>query len=272
MTIPDPPKFLELPTGKCHVSFSEIRDWKECSWRHKTKYVKKIDLGKPGVALDFGTAMHSGCEHFLKTKTIDLSIVVNSLNAAWDKNKDIKQYSAASLVSYMAEAKSILADLPAWFDKTFPNWEFIDAEHYLYEQIGELPYAMKGYIDGIIVCDGARGKKIIWIIDFKTTSWGWGIEKKTDPMVLAQLVIYKNFWAIKTNTNPKDIRCGFALLKRTAKPGSHCELIQVSVGPVSTQRSLKVVTNMIASVKRGIALKNKSACTWCDYKDTEHCT
>jgi hypothetical protein len=25
-------------------------------------------------------------------------------------------------------------------------------------------------------------------------------------------------------------------------------------------------------VKRGISLKNRDACTWCEFKGTEHCT
>jgi len=33
-----------------------------------------------------------------------------------------------------------------------------------------------------------------------------------------------------------------------------------------------VVSNMITSVKRGIALKNRDSCTYCEYKGTEHCT
>ena len=33
-----------FPTGKPHVSFSEIKIWKECPWRHKLTYIDKIDM------------------------------------------------------------------------------------------------------------------------------------------------------------------------------------------------------------------------------------
>lgn len=265
-------EYVDLPTGKMHISFSELRDWKECSYRHKLKYIMKIDLGKPGPLLDFGTACHASCESFLKTRNMDVDIALSLMSDTWKKNKDIPGFEPATLDKFLKEAKSILADVPTWMEQTFPGWEFIDSEHYLYEPIIGHPHAFKGFIDGIIKCKNARNKQLTWLVDWKTTSWGWSIDKKTDDMVRAQLVLYKNFWSTKTGTNPKDVRCGFILLKRSAKPGQHCELVTTSVGDVTSKRSLKVVNNMLTSVKRGIALKDRSSCTFCDYKDTPHCT
>jgi len=265
-------QYTELPTGKKHISFSELRDWKDCSYRHKLKYVKKIDLGKPGVMLDFGTATHAAAENFLKTKILDISITTNMLKAMWSEKENVEGYTQKSLLEFIAQAEAILTELPSWFDQTFPNWEYVDAEHYLYEKVLDHPQAFKGYIDGIIICDGKKGKRVTWLLDWKTTSWGWTVEKKSDEMVKAQLILYKNYYSIKTNAVPSQIKCGFVLLKRTAKNGSRCELVPVSVGDVTTKRALKVVTNMLVSVKKGIAVKNRSSCQYCDFKDTEFCT
>jgi hypothetical protein len=91
-------------------------------------------------------------------------------------------------------------------------------------------------------------------------------------MVKAQLALYKNYWCQKNpQVQMKDVRCGFVLLKKSAKPGDHCELFSVSLGEVPIQRSLKVVSNMLSAVKKGIAIKNRDSCTWCEYKNTEHC-
>lgn len=274
------PAFEDLPTGKPHISFSEVRDWKECSFRHKLKYVKKIELGGPGPLLDFGTACHASCENFLKTRVMDPKIATDMIRKSWEKNKDLTYVDKDgkekklfdNVEQFVKEAEGILADVPKWMEETFPGWEFIDAEHYLYEPIEGHPHAFKGFIDGVIKCKGARGKTVVWLVDWKTTSWGWTMDKKSDDMVRAQLVLYKNFWSTKTGTDPKDVRCGFILLKRTAKAGQHCELVTTSVGDVTTGRSLKVINNMLSSVKRGIALKNRASCTFCDYRDTPHCT
>lgn len=266
------PAYVNLPTGKPHVSFSEIRDWKECGYRHKLKHVQKIDLGKPGPFMDFGTAVHSACEKFLRTRVMDAAIATDAIRKSWEKNAGIEGFEPEKLQGFLNEADGILADVPSWLEETFPGWVFIDAEHLLYEPIEGQEQAFKGFIDGVISCKGPRGNDLVWLLDWKTTSWGWDVRKKGDDLVRAQLVLYKNFWSTKTDTDPKVVRCGFVLLKRSAKPGKHCELVTASVGDVTTGRSLTVVNNMLSSVKKGIALKNRNSCQYCDYHNTEFCT
>ena len=259
-------QLVNLPTGKPNISFSELKDWRECSYRHKLKNVDKISLGKPSPIPDFGTACHAACENFLKTRKMDADVAVKKLRELWDVNKHVEP-----IEQFINEAKAILAEVPKFFDDTFPGWQTIDAEHMLYEKIDDKPHVFKGYIDCIISAPGKKGN-VVWIIDFKTTAVGWFRYKRQDDTVKSQLVLYKNFWSVKTGTDPKDVRCGFVLLKRSAKPGQHCELFSVSVGDVTTKRTLKVVNNMLASVTRGVAIKNRSACTYCDYHNTPHCT
>lgn len=264
---------INLPTGKPHISFSEIRVWKECSYRHKLQFINKVGRQIPGVHMDFGTAMHSACEHFLKTRTMNVDVFTNKLTELWLEHKpeNPESFTSAAFDQFKIEGLAILQEVPGWLDEQFPGWRFIDAEHYLYERIENHPHAFKGFIDCIIAAPGPRNKELTWLLDFKTTSWGWTADKKSDDMVRAQLVLYKNFWSAKTGTNPKDVRCGFILLKRTAKPGAHCELVTTSVGDVTTGRSLKVINNMLHSVNKGLAVKNRTSCTFCDYKDTPHC-
>jgi hypothetical protein len=263
--------FVDLPTGKPHVSFSELRDWQDCSYRHKLKHVNKIVLSEPSPILYFGTAVHAACEEYIKTKQMNGQVSIDALNAAWQENEGKKGFEKESLPSFISESENILADVPNFLDVNFPDWECVDAEHALYEPIEKYPHAFKGFIDVIIKIKGKKDDDLYWLLDWKTTSWGWTAEKKSDPRYQQQLIFYKNFWSAKAGINPKKVRCGFVLLKRTAKPGQHCELVKVSVGDVSTGRSLKVLNNMIGSIKRGVAIKNRDSCTYCEYKNTEHC-
>jgi hypothetical protein len=267
------PSYVNLPTGKPHISFSELRCWAECSFRHKLQHIDKVGEDTPSVHMDFGTAIHTACESWLKTRVMDKKLFLTELHALWSEHVKLlpKEFTPAAFKQFAKEGLSILPDVPKWFEETFPEWEFIDAEHYLYEPVVGHPHAFKGFIDCIISAPGPRGKKLVWLLDFKTCGWGWGAEKKADELVRSQLVLYKNFWSIKTQTDPKDVRCGFVLLKRTAKPGSHCELVTTSVGEVTTGRSLKIVNNMITSVKRGTAIKNRGSCTFCQFYATPHC-
>jgi hypothetical protein len=205
---------------------------------------------------------------------MDRKIFLHKLRELWKshEDKDPEEFTPEAFLRFGKEGLAILADVPAWLDEQFPGWEFVDAEHPLYEPLVDTPHAFKGYIDCIISVPGAKGKKLIWLIDWKTTSWGWSKWKKSDNTVRSQLVLYKNFWTTKTDTDPKDVRCGFVLLKRSAKPGKHCELVTTSVGEVTTKRTLTVINGMIKSVKRGIALKNRNSCRFCDFYNTPHCT
>ena len=266
------PILENLPTGKPHVSFSELRDWQDCSYRHKLKHVDKIDLFVPSPILDFGTSVHACCEQYLKTRSMNVDIALEMLDKAFETNKENPEFKRELLASYKKEAQSIVNDIPQFLEKEFPEWEFIDAEHTLYESIEKYPHAFKGFVDGIIKTKGKKGEDQYWIIDWKTTAWGWSSDKKSDSNIARQLVFYKSFWSKKTGINLKNIRCGFILLKRTAKPGSHCELIKVSVGDVTLEKSFKILNNMIGSIRKGIAIKNKDSCTYCPYKGTEHCT
>jgi hypothetical protein len=261
-----------LPTGKQHVSFSELRDWQECSYRHKLRNIDKIEVFEPSPILDFGTAVHSSCENYLKTRVMDTEIALAKIMKAFEENAGKAGYEEKLLEPFLKEAAGILEEVPKFLDDNFQEWECIDAEHFLYESLEKYPHAFKGFIDGIIKTKGKKGEDLYWILDWKTTSWGWNNEKKSNPDIARQLVFYKNFWSKKKGINPKNIRCGFVLLKRTGKPGSRCELVTVSVGDVTTERSLKLLNNMISSVKRGVALKNKNSCTYCPFKNTPHCT
>jgi hypothetical protein len=266
-------KFEILPTGKPHISFSEVKLWKECSYRHNLFHVKKLDFSKPSPILEFGTAVHSACENYLLKREMIPQIAFDELDAAWKKHEGKSDFTQEVLDKCKSDASLILAEVPQFLDDSFPEWQAIDAEHQLYEPIVGHPHAFKGFIDGVIKAKGKRGETIYWIIDWKTSARGWFRDKRSDPMMAAQLALYKNYWHQKNQQIPfKDVRCGFVILKKLAKPGQHCELIPVSLGEVPINRSLKIVNNMISAVKKGIAIKNRDSCQWCEYKNTENCT
>jgi hypothetical protein len=265
--------FEDLPTGKKHVSFSEVKLWKECSYRHNLVHIKKLDVFKPSPVLEFGTAVHSACEDYLLTKVMKIEICLNALDEAWKRHSSLEEFSEKSLATAKSEASIILNELPEFLEREFPGWEVVDAEHQLYEAVDGHPHAFKGFIDGVIKSKGKRGEDLYWIIDWKTSNRGWFKDQRADETKKYQLALYKNYWSKKNPQVPfKDIRCAFVILKKQAKAGEHCELFAVSMGDVPIQRSLKVVGNMLTSVKRGVAIKNRDSCTWCEFKGTEWCT
>ena len=189
--------FEVLPTGKPHISFSEVKLWKECSYRHHLVHIKKVDLSKPSPVLEFGTAVHAACEHYLLTRELNVEIAHKHLEEAWKKYEGNEEFTQSSLKKAKQESETILLEVPKFLDDTFPEWEVVDAEHQLYEAVDNHPHAFKGFIDGVIKSKGKRGETLYWILDWKTSQRGWFREKRSDDMVKAQLALYKNYWCQK---------------------------------------------------------------------------
>ena len=76
---------MAFPTGRAHVSFSEIKEYVECPHKHWLKHVKKVNLFEPTVHTEFGTAMHAACEDYLITGEMNPQIALDLIDASWEK-------------------------------------------------------------------------------------------------------------------------------------------------------------------------------------------
>ena len=272
-----------FPTGKKHVSFSEIKDWKECPYRHKLKYVDKIDMFEPSPYLDFGTAVHEGCETLLENKNVDREKLIKDIKDAWEThgfddpewyNSQPGWYKHVPVEKWCEWAENMWDEVVPFLDENFPGWELHEAEENLYEEIPNADLYFKGFIDAIIKAPKKRGKGYeYWIIDWKTAGpGGWRSDKKRDFKMQLQLILYKQYWSAKHGIDQSDVRCAFVTLGRGAKKGKVCNLVTVSAGPKTIEKGTKVLNNMISSVKRKMNLKNRNSCNFCVYRNTEHCT
>jgi len=278
-----------LPTGKPHVSFSEVKMWKECPWRHKLTHIDKLSIQEPSTHLHYGTIVHEAVENFLNTGKMDIDSCKKQIELAWGefgfdsvdfiKKQEEKaqaqgwKYRHDNLSSWKESAENCLTRLPSFMDENFGEWRSIEAEHKLYEDIsGATGEKFKGFIDAILLSK-KNGKKKAWIIDWKTSSpRGWDRKKREDFLMQAQLMLYKSFWSEKMQLRSRDISCGFVLLKKKTKTEKSVQLIDVSAGPKSMEKSQKLVRSAIKGIKSGLLLKNRESCRFCEFKDTIHCT
>ena len=271
---------------KEHVSYSEVRTWKDCSWKHKLLYLDKIETFEESPHLYYGKIVHDGVEHFLKTKELKLLEVEENLKREWVrvdfdgkwkeeqqlKNKD---YKHIQFKDWLLWSQNSLNALPKWMDENFPNWETVSAEEMLYEELQDLPLKFKGFIDCIIkVPQKTEGKWKYYILDWKTASArGWDLEKKQDFLTHMQLLLYKHFWMTKNNLTSRDVQCAFVLLKKVSNVEKVCQMIPISSGPTSMENALKVVRSMIKTITKEnpMYLKNRTSCTYCPFYNTDHC-
>ena len=151
----------------------------------------------------------------------------------------------------------------------FGKYEVFSAEEELYEPLNETDLKFKGYIDLVIKTEDDK----YHVIDWKTCSWGWDSKRKTDRMTTYQLTLYKHFFALKHNIDPKNIETHFALLKRTAKTNK-AEIFRVTSGIKKTENSLNLLAKAIYNIESKKFIKNRLSCTsgyGCEFNKTEYC-
>ena len=279
---------MNFPTNKEHISYSEVKNWRECPWKHKLMYVDKIETYENNPYAEFGTVIHDTIENYLKTGEMTTDQVESTLAEKWDEmgfdtaeyiSKMVEQrakfdlkYRHEKFDSWVKSAHNILSAIPEFMEYNFGDWEYVSAEEQLYEPMPELDLNFKGFIDAIIKSK-KNNKEKYWVVDWKTTGpRGWYADKRRDFLVQAQVGLYKKFWAEREGIPLKSIGCGYALLKRNTKAERCAWFMPVSVGPKFITKSEKLLESMVKSVRKGMNLKNRSNCKFCPFYQTEHCT
>ena len=263
-----------------HISYSELKEWVTCPWKHKLTYIERIKEFSGNEYTAFGTALHTVCENLVQFHGTDASPVFEpkSLfqkeflrNLKELKENDPEIEFRSDLIGEMREQGEKITEyvLPS-VKKTFGTFELVSVEEKLFEPITDADYDFKGFIDLVIQ---TKDKKY-HIIDWKTCSWGWDSRKRTDKMVTYQLTLYKHFWCEKHNIDPLNVETYFALLKRTAKKDI-VEIFKVSSGTKKIQNALKLLNKAIYNIKKSNFVKNRLSCYGrygqCEFYKTQHC-
>lgn len=273
---------------KNYVSFSEIKQWKDCGWRHKLLYIDKVGTFEDSPHLHYGTIVHDAIEQFLKSGNIDFKSLKENIEKTWNEsgfdsddfvllqeNKAFLQgwkYKHNSVDDWVEWSSACLERLPTFLEENFPKYSLFNAEEQLFEDIEFNDKKFKGFIDCVLKVPTGKGDKY-WIIDWKTSSArGWTRSKQQDISFISQLVLYKHFWSKKHDIPLNKINCGFVLLKKTKKSEKTCQLIKVPTGPKTMEKSLKMMSSMLKTVEQKRYLKNRNSCMFCEFYNTPFCS
>jgi len=256
---------------KKHISYSEYKNWSECPWRHKLVYIDKIPYYSSNQYTAFGTAIHEVCEKmslgrvagpaqgkllFEKTFDKELSTIANQIDESLKKE-------------FVEQGQRIIPQIMPALKEHFGEFEVVSAEEALYEpieEISDVEYKFKGFIDLVIKTPDDK----YHIIDWKTCSWGWNFQKKTNPLITYQLTLYKNYFVKKYGIDSKKAETYFILLKRTAKH-DNVEICRITSGSKKTNNAIKSLERFLYNIDNGKPFKNRLSCKYCVFKSTENC-
>jgi len=257
---------------KAHISYSELKIWSECPFKHKLVYLDRINefIGNEFTA--FGKAVHALCEHAvvgtLEEEDYDEYFDLEFLKELQALQGKI-EFRNTLITDMRTQGKTLTPHIMPALSKNFENYEVFSVEERLYESIEEFEdqsIKLKGFIDLVIKTDDGK----YHVIDWKTCSWGWDAKKRNDKMITYQLTLYKKFFCQKHNIDPKLVETHFALLKRTAKK-DHVEIFRVTSGPKKTSNAIKLLTTALTHISKNNFIKDRRSCHGCEFNKTQHC-
>ena len=257
-----------------HISYSEWKNWHICPHYHKLTYIDKVTQFEGNIFTAFGKALHTVCEYTLtspekyrKAGAIEALVKAQFLKEleALPEGEQQRAKRDFKLKEWLVSGLEIVPDLyrclTEKFGKLGEDWEVLKAEEQLYVPITEFTEAekkFKGFIDLVVY---SKKDEKIHLIDWKTCSWGWKREKKSDTILAYQLVFYKHFYARKYEVDPKDVDCHFVLLQRTAKAGKKAEFVRVTAAKKRTTDALNALTKALHNINKQNYIKNRNSCT-----------
>jgi len=252
-----------------HISFSELKIWAECPFKHKLMYIDKIKgfIGNEYTA--FGGAIHSLCENALLGKLPEQDYEEYFQHAFRTELKKVPVSKPKLVIEMLSQANRISPEVIPAVQEYFGNFQVVSVEERLFEKIEnfeDAEYNFKGFIDFVVKTEDGK----YHIVDWKTCSWGWDAERRSDRLTTYQLTLYKKFFCQKHNIDPKNVETHFALLKRTAKK-NHVEFFRVTSGPRKTNNASDLLIKALSNINNQIKFKNRMSCDRCDFRKTEHC-
>jgi len=256
------------------ISYSGMNMWRECSYLYYIQYV----LGKPRppgtVETFFGTLAHKYVQDIL-SKKIDRVSAVDRFIKTWDracrlyrKKIDLEKFDTEDLKQ---SGINILNCIEEKFEKEFGKYKVVEIERRLKSPIEGHDKIFKGFIDIVIQLE--NGSYVI--LDFKTTKSMFFFKKYQDKYKDYQLTLYKHFYVLEDNLDPKKVETYFCLLEKNSKSKAKVIFSRVTSGPVKVKNALELLEKCLRNIDEGRWLRKKNFCykfnKTCEYKFTEFC-
>ena len=252
-----------------HISYSELKIWAECPFKHKLMYIDKIKGFVGNEYTAFGSAIHYLCEHAV-VGSVEQEDYQELFNHSFRKElKKIEVTKHDLVVEMLSQAENIGLHILPELEKHFGSYEVFSVEEKLFEKVQDFKldnYNFKGFIDLVIKTPDGK----YHVIDWKTCSWGWDREKRNDRLTTYQLTLYKKFFCQKHNIDPNMVETHFALLKRTAK-SNNVEIFRVTSGPRKSNNASSLLLKALINIHRQIKIKNRLSCDRCEFRKTANC-
>lgn len=289
----------ELREDVIHLSYSHLSTFMTCPKQWYMQYVEKIAPYQPSIHTVFGTATHETIQEWVrvlyeeavkKGEEMNLSELLqeNMLRVFRDQREQNgnKNFSSPKeLQEFYQDGLAILEFLKKHRKQYFNSKGVYLAgiETLLYQEIAKNVY-FKGYID-LVLYDEDLDK---WtLLDLKTSTSGWNQYAKSDFKKIAQLLLYKEFFAKQFNIDVDKIEVVYLILKRKINEDAEYASMKKRIqefsppsGKIKRGQVLKEVQDFLEKaissegtylIKEHTPMPDKFTCKFCSFAETGQC-
>ena len=127
-----------------HISYSELKEWTTCAWKHKLNYIDKIKQFKGNEHTAFGSALHTVCEIIVhdndqnkKSEDLEQTFEKEFLQNLQKikKSSPMIEFSENLLNSMRTQGKHLIQFILPALKKHFGKFDLISVEEKIYENI-----------------------------------------------------------------------------------------------------------------------------------------
>ena len=276
------------------VSYSQFSMWSSCPHKWYLTYVENKQPYQASIHTVFGTAFHETLQEYI-------TVMYNESGAAADRIDLEALFQEKFREVYSKEYKAMgthfsnAEEMGEFFNDAIAILTFIKKNRNRLFTIRkvrllgiELPLLLKiannlfykAFVD-FALYDEELNK--IYIYDIKTSTRGWSDNDKKDDAKIAQVLLYKQYFATQYNVDVEKIEVEFFIVKRKIWEQSEYPIPRVqSFKPASGKNKRKqAIDNFQAFVKDCFDesgkpiiksyLKNvgEKSCKWCPYNDKQ---
>lgn len=282
-----------------HISYSQLSSFETCPKQWYLTYVKNLAPYKPSIHAVFGTAMHETIQSWLDVLYNDTIKKANEMDLHSLLQENMVKAYKAQKVMYSHEHFSDQNEMNLFYLDGIHILDFLKKKRVLYFSnkntylagIETLLYQelrpgvfFKGLID-IVLYNETIDKW--YIIDLKTSTSGWSDYVKKDNTKIAQVLLYKEFFAKQFDIDIDKIEVVYYILKRKvpmeAEFASMQRRIQEFKPPSGKIKRGEAVAMMTKFVKETLdeagnffdkdfqATPSESSCRFCVFRNNPIC-
>lgn len=293
---------LGYKKGDISISYSQFSTYLKCPKSWELKNIKKIKEDKPSIHMVFGNAMHSVIQTYFKvmyTKTIKAAdeldykeMLKTQLREEYAKDKAKHGYNFTTpqelsefyedgleIINYLKKKRATYIESPK-------DWVLVGIEIplCLIPDKNRPTVRFTAYLD--IVFRTKTKPYRYKVIDFKTSTNGWKEWDKKDKGKIAQVILYKKFFADQYGVKEDQIDVSFLILKRKLQlesmyPQRRLQKFEPAQGTRIVKQTIQTFTDWVEACfdQEGqyatdhgylaLAGTNFKNCKFCPYNENE---